>query len=103
MSKPSFRTRIANATSRSPSPESKQEGDKYRLLVTAGSTYDTSTHKIVHVNSDIPTEISNEFLRAKIKVRIRGFKGLPSSCPSTSPYFDDSAHLRDQYSISFSF
>jgi hypothetical protein len=82
---------------------SKQEGDKYRLLVTAGPSYDPSTHKLVHVNTDTPTYVENEFIRCKIKVRIRGFRGLPSSCPSSSPYFEDPMHVRDQYSIGFSF
>lgn len=101
----SLRARVANATSRSPSPSPspKPEGDKYRLLVTVGPSYSTATHKVVHVNTDAPTFIENEFIRAKLKVRIRGFRGLPSSCPSSSPYFDDPAHERDQYSISFSF
>lgn len=57
----------------------------------------------MHVNTSTPTRIENEFIRAKLKVRIRGFRGLPSSCPSTSPYFSDPAHERDQYSIAFSF
>lgn len=110
----SLTQRIRNATSRSPSPTPGEankdssnskpvEGDKYRLLVTAGPSYSTSTHKLVHVNTDTPTKIENDFLRAQIKVRIRGFRGLPSSCPSTSPYFEDPLHEKDQYSIAFSF
>ena len=81
----------------------KLEGDKYRLLVTAGPSYDTSTHQIVHVNTDKPTYIENEFLRAKIKVRIRGFRGLPADCPASSAYFDDPSHTKDQYSVAASF
>lgn len=97
---------ISSAASRSPGSNvdlSAKELDKYRLLITAGPSYDTSTHKIVHVNTDTPTYIENEYLRAKVKVRIRGFRGLPSKSPSSSPYFDDAAHEKDQYSVAFSF
>ena len=100
-----LKSKIASATtpttSRSPSPQANS--DKYRLLVTAGPSYSTSTHKVVHVNTDTPTYIENDFMRCKIKVRIRGFRGLPSTCPSTSAYFSDPMHERDQYSVAFSF
>lgn len=106
----SLKAKLSSAVNRSPSPSSRsssvdatQEADKYRLLVTAGPSYDTSTHKIVHVNTDTPTFIENEFISAKIKVRIRGFKGLPSHSPSISPYFDDPMHEKDQYSVAASF
>ena len=112
----SLRSKVTNALSSSPGgsprssvdetrsdPAAKQEADKYRLLVTAGPSYDTSTHQIVHVNTDKPTYIENDFIRAKIKVRIRGFRGLPSSCPSSSPYFEDPEHEKDQYSVAASF
>ena len=111
-----LKSKISSAISRSPSPSPrnsvdlsssnstvKPEPDKYRLLVTAGPSYDTSTHQVVHVNTDTPTYIENEFLRAKIKVRIRGFRGLPSDCPATSAYFDDPLHTKDQYSVAASF
>lgn len=81
----------------------RDDPDKYRLLVTAGPSYDTTTHNIVHVNTSTPTYIENDFLRAKLKVRIRGYKGLPSASPSTSPYFEDPLHEKDAYSIAFSF
>lgn len=80
-----------------------EEADKYRLLVTAGPSYDTSTHQIVRVNTSTPTMVENQFLTAAIKVRIRGYRGLPSESPMTSPYFDDPMHTKDQYSIAFSF
>lgn len=88
---------------RSSDPPVDHEADKYRLLVTAGPSYYTSTHKIVHVNTAQPTFIENDFLSAAIKVRIRGYRGLPSHSPSTSAYFDDPIHAKDQYSIAFSF
>lgn len=85
-------------------PEVQHERDKYRLLVTAGPEYDSSTHKIVKVNTEAPTIIENEFMVAKIVVRVKGFRGLPSSSPSTSTtYFADPMHSKDQYSLGFTF
>ena len=94
-----------------PKLSSKSGGDemkggkagKYRLRVTAGPSYDHSSHNDVLVNTDNATYIENEFLRAKIKVRIRDYCGLPSSCPEHSIYFDNPSHAKDQYSIAFSF
>jgi hypothetical protein len=91
------------ATSRKSDPEVTPEAEKYRLVVTAGPSYDKSTHKVVAVNTGEAVTIENEFIRARVKVRIRGFRGLPSRCPSTSPYFDDPTHAKDQYSVAFSF
>ncbi|KAK3048395.1 hypothetical protein LTR09_010226 [Extremus antarcticus] len=81
----------------------KDDPEKYRLLVTAGPSYSPSTHKIVHVNTSTPTTISNDFMTASIKVRIRGYKGLPATSPASSKYFEDPMHEKDQYSIAFSF
>lgn len=73
-------------------------------LVNLGSAYDRSTHKIVKVNTETPTTIENDFMIAKIVVRVKGFRGLPSSSPSTSAeYFADPMHARDQYSLGFTF
>ncbi|EME45244.1 hypothetical protein DOTSEDRAFT_61801 [Dothistroma septosporum NZE10] len=80
-----------------------QEAEQYRLLVTAGPSYNLKQHKVVHVNGDTPTTIENEFLTAKINVRVRGFKGLPDSCSPTADYFEDPLHQKDQYSLGFSF
>ena len=91
------------ATSRKSDPEVTPEAEKYRLVVTSGPSYDKSTHKVVAVNTGEAVTIENEFIRARVKVRIRGFRGLPSRCPSTSPYFDDPSHAKDQYSVAFSF
>jgi hypothetical protein len=79
------------------------EAEKYKLLVTAGPSYDSSEHQIVHVNSDQALFVENQFVRAKINVRVRGFKGLPTSTPTSSIYFEDPIHEKDQYSIGFSF
>ena len=79
------------------------EGEKYKLTVTAGPSYDQSQHKTLEVNGPTPVYIENEFVRAKVKVRIRGFHGLPTTCPATSTYFDDPLHAKDLYSVAFSF
>lgn len=100
-----MKNKISQASTKATSTEPPTSGDaeKYRLLVTAGPAYDLNTHKIVHVNTDTPTYVENDFIRAKIHVRVRGFRGLPSSSPSTSSYFSDPIHERDQYSLGFSF
>lgn len=99
-----IKSKLAQATGTSSSdPLSSEEAEKYKLMVTAGPSYDKSQHRTVHVNSDQPTVVENEFLRAKIKVRIRNYHGLPSSSSSNSPYFDHPVHEKDQYSIAFSF
>lgn len=102
----SFRGALKAATSRRGSaddPEVAQEAEKYRLVVTAGPSYDRSQHQVVGVNTGEAITIENEFIRAKVKVRIRGYRGLPSRCPPHSPYFDDPWHAKDQYSVAFSF
>lgn len=98
--------KVKTATGRSGSiddPEAKQEAEKYRLIVTAGGSYDTSKHAQVPVNTGEAVYIENDFVKAKVKVRIREYKGLPSRSPSSSPYFDSPKHTKDQYSIAFSF
>jgi hypothetical protein len=80
-----------------------REAEKYRLIVTAGPSYDKSTHKVVGVNTGEAVSFENDFVRAKVQVRIRGYRGLPGRCPSSSPYFDDPSHAKDQYSVAFSF
>jgi len=79
------------------------EVDRYRLMVSAGPSYDQSTHQVVRVNQDEPTVIENEYLTAKITVRVRGFRGLPKASPTESDYFNDPIHDKDLYSIAFSF
>lgn len=80
-----------------------QEPDKYRLLVTAGPAYDTAQHVTVPVNGTESVTISNDFITAKVKVRVRGYRGLPSGSPKTNVYFEDPVHNKDQYSLAFSF
>jgi hypothetical protein len=77
--------------------------EKYLLQVTAGPSYDESTHKPVIVNGNTATAFENEFVKANIKVRIRDFRGLPLSAPTNSVYFDEPSRHKEQYSIGFSF
>lgn len=100
------KAKLSRSTSGSNSadPELQQEKEKYRLIVTAGPSYDEHEHQPVHVNTEKTTYIENDFIRAKIVVRVRGFKGLPSSCPpDADSYFNHPLHERDQYSLGFSF
>ncbi|KAK5109877.1 hypothetical protein LTR62_006484 [Meristemomyces frigidus] len=83
--------------------DAEQEAEKYRLLVTAGPSYNQAEHQTVGVNTNQAICVENEFMRAKIKVNIKGYHGLPSSSPASSTYFDDPAHKKDQYSVAFSF
>ena len=76
---------------------------KYRLRVTAGPSYDPSTHKVVQVNAPNTLTFETEHMIISLTVRIRHFTGFPSSSPETSQYFSHPLHKSDQYSISFSF
>ncbi|KAK4988726.1 hypothetical protein LTR66_007232 [Elasticomyces elasticus] len=96
-------SKVANSMSNDSDPEDDALADQYMLRVTAGPSYDASTHKPVFVNSDKACTFENEFIKAKIKVRIRNYTGLPEESPKTSPYFDHPLHTKDQYSIGFSF
>ncbi|KAI7547214.1 hypothetical protein KC331_g5152 [Hortaea werneckii] len=84
-------------------PATQQEADKYKLKVTAGPSYDQSQHHDVPVNADDSVYIQNAFIRAKVKVRVREYRGLPSTSRQHSAYFDDPMHEKDLYSVAFSF
>jgi hypothetical protein len=90
-----------NASS-TPSSENKQ-AHNYKLRVTAGLSYDTSTHVVVPVNASQTLHLNSQHMLLSVAVRIKKFTGLPASCPTTSPYFNHPLHKSDQYSISFSF
>ena len=77
--------------------------DKYRLQVTAGPSYDTSTHREVAVNSGEPHLIENDLMTCWLKIRIKDYNGLPRNSPTTSDYFKHPLHTSDRYSIGFSF
>ncbi|KAF2192194.1 DUF1769-domain-containing protein [Zopfia rhizophila CBS 207.26] len=77
--------------------------EKYMLRVTAGPSYNMSTHQDVRVNSEEPVIISSEHIDARIHIRIKDYRGLPEGSPSTSPYFTHPSHPYDRYSIAFAF
>ncbi|KAF1938324.1 DUF1769-domain-containing protein [Clathrospora elynae] len=77
--------------------------EQYMLRVTAGATYDASTHEDVPVNSERPIDITSDLIDAKLHMRIKDYRGLPKDSPSTSPYFSSPQHPYDRYSISFNF
>lgn len=75
--------------------------DKYLLKVTAGPSYDPTTHQTVQVNTGAPTHLSNKACDTNLSVHIQNYHGLPHNSPTTSPYFSTHPHEHDQYSISF--
>ncbi|KAI9743569.1 MAG: hypothetical protein M1818_002884 [Claussenomyces sp. TS43310] len=77
----------------------------YILRVTAGSSYDPSTHSVVAVNTAKPLRISSDLVDVDLNVRIQNYRGLPRGSPASSPYFDTAPHAynQDQYSIAFGF
>lgn len=86
------------------SRDNDELANQYKLRVTAGPSYDPSTHRPVHVNrEDTATYIENDFVRCKIKVRVRDYEGLPSGSERHSEYFDASDRSKDLYSIAFAF
>ncbi|EEH45137.1 uncharacterized protein PADG_01287 [Paracoccidioides brasiliensis Pb18] len=74
----------------------------YILSVTAGPTYNSSTHNPVIVNSPVAHLIETEHATIDLRVRIQDFTGLPRTSPRTSPYFSHPIHRNDQYSIAIS-
>lgn len=76
---------------------------KYVLRASCGPAYDPRSHVPLPVNAPTAVTVSNEFLTAKLKLRIRNFRGLPLSSREHTPYFDADTHMRDQYSVAFAF
>ena len=74
----------------------------YRLRVTAGTSYDASTHKVVKVNAPESMIFETPHMILSLAVRIKIFTGFPPGSPESSPYFDHPLHESDQYSISYS-
>ncbi|KAE8378950.1 hypothetical protein BDV26DRAFT_260632 [Aspergillus bertholletiae] len=74
---------------------------RYRLKVTAGCSYDSSTYQLVPVNEDQTLRIENEHAITSLCIRIQDYTGYPDHSPKTSPYFNHPLHQSDQYSISF--
>ena len=83
--------------------EKASDHSSYRLRVTAGTSYDTSTHRLVPVNASETLLFENESMILALAVRIKKFTGIPSSSPKTTSYFQHKDHTKDQYSIAFSF
>lgn len=81
----------------------KYNGQKYKLRVTAGISYDTTTHVVVPVNAPQTLQLNSEHMHISLAVRIKHFTGVPESLPTTSAYFNHPLHKSDQYSIAFSF
>ncbi|KAF2641079.1 DUF1769-domain-containing protein [Massarina eburnea CBS 473.64] len=77
--------------------------DKYLLRVTAGPSYDVSTHKEVAVNGENAHFMENDVMSCYLKVKIRDYHGLPRGSPSSSDYFSHPLHTSDRYSLGFSF
>lgn len=77
--------------------------EKYLLRVTAGPSYDPSTHVVLPVNTSSSTLIESPHCTSRVKVRVQNYRGLPRGSPTTSSYFSDPSHIHDQYSISFTF
>ncbi|KAL2128706.1 hypothetical protein VTI74DRAFT_8815 [Chaetomium olivicolor] len=79
--------------------------EKYLIRVTAGPSYDLSSHVEVPVNSPEPVHISSELIDAHLNVRVHNYRGLPRSAPKSSPYFEREPHRYngDQYSIALRF
>lgn len=75
----------------------------YKLLVQAGPSYDEATHRIVTVNDPEPFRIDGPYMAVNLYVRVRDYDGLPFKSPRHSSYFDHEMHLRDLFSIGFSF
>ena len=86
-----------------PTTSAPSHHSQYRLRVTAGPSYDASTHVVVPVNSPSTLTFSTPHMIITLAVRLKNFTGFPSTCPQTSTYFDHELHKSDQYSISFSF
>ncbi|SMR50927.1 unnamed protein product [Zymoseptoria tritici ST99CH_1E4] len=75
--------------------------DNYILSVTAGPNY--TDQSPISVNSEEATNITSEHLTASLRIRVQNYRGLPQSAPKTSPYFSDSKHTHDLYSLAFTF
>ena len=59
--------------------------ENYILKVTAGPTYDPTTHQDAHVNNSTPVTISTSHLDARIHVRIKDYRGNSPPQPSLHP------------------
>jgi hypothetical protein len=72
--------------------------DKYFIQVSASPSYNHTHAKQVVINGPACSVSKN----LSVAVRIKEYQGLPTNSPPTSPYFTDSAHTKDTYSIAVS-
>lgn len=56
--------------------EAEDNAEKYLLRVTAGPSYDPSTHRVVAVNGHEPTSFESDAMSTQIRVRIKGYQGV---------------------------
>lgn len=71
--------------------------------VTAGPSYDPTSHSQVSVNSSEVHKVDNDLATSYLRVRIKGYNGLPKGAPENSPYFSHPLHTSDRYSVAWSF
>ncbi|KAK2878187.1 hypothetical protein FQN49_001068 [Arthroderma sp. PD_2] len=81
---------------------SNEPATQYKLQITAGPTYDTSTHSLVHVNTDTNLCIETEHAKVNVCLRIQDYNGLPDSSPRTHEHFSHPSRVNDQYSLAIS-
>lgn len=74
-----------------------------RPIVTAGPTYNPSTHTQVAVNSSELHKVDNDLATTYLRVRIKDYHGLPKDAPENCSYFDHPLHSSDRYSVAWSF
>lgn len=74
---------------------------EYLLAVTAGPDY--KEQKPILVNSEQPVRINSKLCSVDLTIRIQNYRGSDATAKETSPYFSDSAHTHDLYSLSFAF
>lgn len=55
--------------------EADNNAEKYTLRVTAGPSYDPSTHRVVAVNGHEPTSFESDVMSTQIRVRIKDYHG----------------------------
>jgi len=77
--------------------------DKYLLQVTAGPSYDPTSHSQVSVNSSEVHKVDNDLATSYLRVRIKYYNGLPKGAPEKSSYFNHPLHTSDRYSVAWSF
>ena len=72
-------------------------------LVTAGPSYDPTSHSQVSVNSSEVHKVDNDLATSYLRVRIKGYNGLPKGAAENSSYFSHPLHTSDRYSVAWSF